>query len=132
MRAHILAPGLAIALIIAQTGSAALAQSAPADPPSAHNMQDDQQSWIRDPHMHAFYDLTVRAFARGPDKVDEGRFHDDAMALFRDFAVSRHIPPAAMEDHLKLIPGQVVQIARDDPKVLQSYDAFVAAVFGPQ
>ena len=128
MRAHV----LVFALIAALTGAAALAQSTPADPTARNTMQGDQQSWIRDPHMHAFFDLTVKAFANGPDKVDEVRFHDEAMAIFRDFAVSRHVPPAAMEDHLKLIPGQVVRIARDDPKVLQSYDAFVVATFGPQ
>jgi hypothetical protein len=124
MRAHLLTLGLMAAL----TSGAALAHAAPGDPPS-FNMQGDQQSWIKDPHMRAFYDLTVKAFSHGPDKVDEGRFHDDA--IFRDFAVSRHIPPAMMEAHLKLIPAQVVQIARDDPKVLQSYDAFVVATFGP-
>ncbi len=125
----------ALALIAALAYGAASAQPAPTaaavDPPP-HNMQGDQQSWIGDPHIHAFYDLTVRAFAHGADKVDETRFHDDAMAIFRDFAVSRHVPPAAMEEHLKLIPGQIVRIARDDPKVLQSYDAFVVALFGPQ
>jgi hypothetical protein len=125
------APVPAFVLIAALTGGVAFAQPAPAGPPSV-SLQGDQQSWIRDPHMRAFYDLTVRAFAQGPHKVDEVRFHDDAMAIFRDFALSRHVPPAAMEDHLKLIPGQVVHIARDDPKVLQSYEAFVTATFGPQ
>jgi hypothetical protein len=37
-----------------------------------------------------------------------------------------------MQDHLKLIPRQVVQIVKDDPKVIDSYDNFVAATFGPQ
>ena len=120
-----------MALLLGAATSAAAHEPA-AKAPTTVNIQGDQQSWINDPHMHAFYDLTVRAFARGPDKVDEARFHDDAMAIFRDFAVSRHMPPAAMEDHLKLIPGQVVRIARDDPRVLQSYDAFVVATFGPQ
>jgi len=126
MRTRLLA---AFALVAALASGPALA--AP-DSPATSNLQGDQQSWIRDPHMHAFYDLTVKAFAKGPDKVDEARFHDDAMAIFRDFAVSRHMPPAMMEEHLKLIPAQVVKIAREDPKVLQSYDAFVVATFGPQ
>jgi hypothetical protein len=37
-----------------------------------------------------------------------------------------------MVDHLKLIPGQVVKIAREDPEVLKNYDNFTAAIFGPQ
>ena len=37
-----------------------------------------------------------------------------------------------MVDHLKDIPGQMVGIAKDDPKVLDSYDNFVVALMGPQ
>lgn len=112
---------------------AALAHPAASPPtPQAANIQGDQQSWISDPHMHAFYALTVRAFADGPAKVDESAFTQKSYALFRDFGASRGVPPEHMVDHLKLIPGQVVQIAREDPEVLKSYDNFVAAVFGPQ
>ena len=52
--------------------------------------------------------------------------------IFRDFGVSIGWKPDAMQDHLKLIPRQVVQIVREDPHVLDSYDNFVAATFGPQ
>jgi len=37
-----------------------------------------------------------------------------------------------MVDHLKLIPRQVVQIVKEDPHVLDSYQNFVDATFGPQ
>jgi hypothetical protein len=126
---------LVLGLVAAMAAGAAFAhpdpgKSGPA--PASVNMQGDQASWINDPHMHAFYQLSVAAFAHGPDKVDQARFEQDAQVIFRDFAVSRHIDPAMMQDHLKLIPGQVVQIAKEDPKVLQSYDAFVVALFGPQ
>jgi hypothetical protein len=125
-------PFLVLGLLAALSAGPALAQHAP-DPPAAHNnMQGDQSSWINDPHMHAFYDLAVKAFANGPDKVDAARFNQEAMVIFHDFAIARHIDPAKMQDHLKLIPNQIVQIAREDPKVLQSYDAFVVATFGPQ
>jgi hypothetical protein len=40
--------------------------------------------------------------------------------------------PDKMQDHLKLIPRQVAQIAKDDPKTLDSYASFVEAVFGPE
>ena len=112
-------------------GSAAVAQ-APA-PPAAHNLQgNDAEAWINDPHMHAFYEATKAAFAGGPAKVDQAKFETDSREIFRQFALSRGMDPALMQDHLKLIPGQVVQIAKEDPQVLASYDNFVAAVFGPQ
>jgi hypothetical protein len=43
-----------------------------------------------------------------------------------------HMTPEGMVDHLKLIPRQVVQIVKEDPHVLDSYDNFVAATFGPR
>jgi hypothetical protein len=124
----------ALALILALVSSAATATAHPgADVPPAHeNMQGDQSAWINNSHMHAFYDLTVAAFAHGPAAVDRPKFEADAHKIFREFAVSMHMNPAGMEDHLKLIPGQVIQIATDDPKTLASYDNFVVAVFGPQ
>ena len=121
-------------LVLIGAPAAAFAQhgaSAP-QPGATQSMQGDQASWIADPHMHAFYDLTVQAFAAGPAKVDQKAFQEKSFVIFRDFGVSRHVPPDAMVDHLKLIPGQVVQIAKEDPAVLKSYDNFVAAVFGPQ
>jgi len=114
---------------------AAFALPAVAQPPAGTtaNLQgNDQQSWINDPHMHAFYDATVAAFARGPAKVDVNAFEQKSFAIFRDFGAARGVGAAHMQDHLKLIPRQVVQIVREDPKVLDSYANFVAATFGPQ
>jgi hypothetical protein len=124
---------LALLAALALASPAWAQPAAPAAPTaSTTSLQGDQQSWINDPHMHAFYDLTVQAFAAGPAKVDTARFQTQSYALFAAFGASRGMKPAAMVDHLKLIPGQVVQIAREDPEVLKSYPNFVAAVFGPQ
>jgi hypothetical protein len=127
-----LTAALILALVIAGGSTAAVAHPGADAPPAKESLQGDQSSWINNPHMHAFYDLTVAAFAHGVAKVDRARFEADAHRIFRDFAVSRHMNPEDMLDHLKLIPGQVVQIATDDPRTLASYDNFVAAVFGPQ
>lgn len=129
---HRLVVGAAGALAVALAAHAQPAAAAPSDPAPGAGMQGDQQSWIKDPHIHAFYALSVQAFAQGPGKVDEAAFTKKSYALFREFAVSRGASPDAMVEHLKLIPGQVVQIAKEDPEVLKSYDNFVAALFGPQ
>ncbi|WP_309604057.1 hypothetical protein [Phenylobacterium sp.] len=102
--------------------------------PAAASLQggQEQQAWINDPHMHAFYDLSREAFANGPAKVDVDGFEQKAFAIFRDFGPTMGMAPLKMQDHLKLIPRQVVQIVREDPKVLDSYANFVAATFGPQ
>ena len=122
----------ATALALALPAAALAADPAPASPPPSANMQGDQQAWIKDPHIHAFYQLTVAAFANGPDKVDKARFERDAFAIFRDFGRATGVGADAMQEHLKLIPGQVIQIATEDPKVLTSYDNFITAVMGPQ
>ncbi len=102
--------------------------------PSSHaNLQgNDEQAWINDPHMHAWFELTRTAFAGGPAKIDVDGYEQKSFTIFRDFAPRMHMTPEGMVDHLKLIPRQVVQIVKDDPHVLDSYDNFVAATFGPR
>jgi len=129
-----LVPALA-ALAALAFGAPALAQHpAPAAPSgSTAKMQgNDEQAWINDPHMHAFYETTKAAFASGPAKVDADAYEQKCFAIFRDFAPVMHMSPDGMVDHLKLIPRQVVQIVKEDPHVLDNYGNFVAATFGPQ
>src|SRR5258708_3046977 len=73
-----------------------------------------------------------RAFPQGPAKVDVAASEQKSFAIFRDFGASRGMKPDAMQDHLKLIPRQMVQIVKEDPHVLDSYDNFIAAGFGPR
>ncbi|HEY3949939.1 hypothetical protein [Phenylobacterium sp.] len=131
-------PSLALPTIL---GLAALCLAAPAlaqhpAPPtdaSHANLQgNDEQAWINDPHMHAWFETTRKAFAGGPARVDVDGYEQKSFAIFRDFAPVMHMTPEGMVDHLKLIPRQVVQIVKEDPHVLDSYDNFVAATFGPR
>ena len=136
MRPQSIRPALGALLALA-LGTAAFAHP-PAAAPAAtgsttKSLQgDDAQSWINDAHIHAFYDTTVAAFAQGPSKIDVDAYEQKSFAIFREFGASRDMSPAAMQDHLKLIPRQVVGIVKEDPKVLDSYANFVDAVFGPQ
>ena len=128
-----LAGGAALAALILAAPAAAQHPAPAAQPSASANLQGaDAQSWINDPHMHAFFDTTRAAFAAGPAKVDVDGYEKKCFAIFRDFAPAMHMTPAGMVDHLKLIPRQVVQIVKEDPHVLDNYDNFVAATFGPQ
>lgn len=129
---HRLAAAAALAILTFSAPAFAQSPHAAATGPTVKMQGNDEQSWINDPHMHAFYDATVAAFSGGPSKVDVAAFEQRSFAIFRDFGVSRGMKPEAMQDHLKLIPRQVVQIVKDDPKVLDSYKNFVDATFGPQ
>lgn len=95
-------------------------------------MQGGAAEWIKDPHWHTYYDMTKAAFAQGPNKIDVEGYEQKSYALFRDFGASKGMNPAGMQDHLKLIPRQIVQIVKEDPHVLDSYQNFVDAAFGPQ
>ena len=127
-------------LTVGLLAAAALGSTAMAGPPAAapvastaKSLQgNDVQSWINDPHMHAFYDTTVAAFTQGPAKVDVAGYEQKSFAIFRDFGVAKGVGAEHMQDHLKLIPRQVVGIVKEDPKVLDSYANFAAAVFGPE
>lgn len=134
MRHHLagLAAGICLAALAVGTTASAQHPAMPAGHPTTANMQGGAQAWINDPHMHAFYQATRSAFSGGPASVDVDAYEQKAFAIFRDFAPAMHMTPEGMVDHLKLIPRQVVQIVKEDPHVLDSYDNFVAATFGPQ
>src|SRR5262245_44598850 len=124
---------LTAALVAAPLAASAQHPGAPA--PSGGttvNIQGDDDGWRKDPHMRQFYDTVVKAFANGPAKVDAPALEKTSFAIFRDFAISKGMNPDAMQDHLKLIPRQMIQIAREDPGVLKDYDSFVDALFGPK
>ena len=103
----------------------------PAKPASTANMQGDDSAWRNSPYVRAFYDLSV-ATLRGNASVDVGAYEQKSYAIFRDFGVAMGVGPEHMQDHLKLIPRQMVGIVRDDPKVLDSYDNFIVALMGPK
>ena len=120
--------------ILGLAGPAAAQHPAPEGKPapSTANMQGDDSVWRTSPYIHAFYDLTVATYRAGPDKVDVDAYEKKSYAIFRDFGVAMGVGPEHMQDHLKLIPRQVVGIVKDDPKVLDSYDNFVMALMGPK
>ena len=80
--------------------------------------------------MHAYYEETVATFRNGTN-IDVDAYEARSFAIFREFARANGMNEAAMLDHLKLIPRQVVGIVKEDPAVLSSYDAFWAALAGP-
>lgn len=113
---------------------AALAQPTPAPKaaPQTYDMRDDAAGWINDPNVHAFYQMSVDAFAQGADHLDRPAYVQRSREIFHALALAHGMKPEALEDHLKDIPDQMVQIVTRDPHTLDSYDTFVLALFGPQ
>jgi hypothetical protein len=129
--------GLMVAGLLAMAAPEALAQhgQAPQLPPEQGqtlSLQGDQSAWINNPHMREFYTLTKATLGAGAAPLAFEDYRAKSFAIFRAFAVSMGGSPEMMVDHLKDIPGQMVGIVKDDPKVLESYDSFVVALMGPQ
>jgi hypothetical protein len=126
----------AIAIIALTLGSASVPALA-ADPPhgpTTKSLQDgggEHDAFMNNPHMRAFYDLSVATLRDNPAKADVEAYEAKSYVIFRALGVSMGGSAEAMQDHLKLIPRQVVQIVKDDPKVLDSFKNFTLALMGP-
>lgn len=137
MKASLLLRSLVIAAAIAAAGcmhdSAQSSGGAEAAQPTTDDVHIDIQGaaeWKKAPQMHAYYDMTVATFKNATD-IDVDAYEARSFAIFREFARASGASEAGMVDHLKLIPRQVVDIVKEDPAVLKSYDAFWAALAGP-
>jgi hypothetical protein len=113
-------------------GESEAAKAPPASQGETVSLQGDQSAWINNPHMRGFYDLTKATLGANAEAVNVDAYRDASYVIFRAFAASMGTSPDGMVEHLKDIPRQMVNIVRDDPKVLDSYDSFVVALMGPQ
>ena len=123
---------------LAALGAAILCMAAPpaiaqeSSPPQTWSARDEQAPWDNDPAFHAFYQATVDAFAKGPEAVDRAAYESRSREIFSAFAVANNMPVEGVLDHLKAIPGEMIENARRDPQILASYDAFMEALRGPR
>lgn len=130
--------GLALVSTLAASasGGSALGQghgsAAPSGSVTRSLQGGDNAAWTDNPHMRAFYAAVVAAVGKDPKKTDVPALEAKSRQIFAEFAVSMGADPKGMQDHLKLIPGQIVRIAQEDPHVLDSYETFTEALMGPK
>jgi hypothetical protein len=94
-----------------------------------HAQGGEHAEFFQNPHMHAFYELSV-AMLREPS-VDVAAYEQRSYEIFRALATSLGWHPEGLVDHLKNIPREVVGIVKDDAKVLDSFESFLVALRGP-
>ena len=127
---------LSAAAVMALLATAGCMHTSPHSPDSEQAAQpttvDIQGAgeWKRSPHLRAYYEETVKTFAKGMD-IDVDAYEARSFAIFREFARANGMNEEGMLDHLKLIPRQIVGIVKENPAVLNDYDAFWAALAGP-
>ena len=121
------------AAVLGLAGPALAQHEAGGGQTTAHRLGAESDRWKADPHMHQFYDLTKATLGGGGGgAVDVSAYEQKSFAIFRDFGASHGMKPEAMQDHLKLIPRQMVEIVKADPHTLDSYESFSDALFGPK
>jgi hypothetical protein len=81
--------------------------------------------------MMRFYELTRESFRNGWQRVDFPTYQEKSFVIFREFGRSMGGDPEKMLDHLKAIPGQMLQIVADDPHALDTPQTFRTAMMGP-
>lgn len=82
------------------------------------------------PFYDNLYALTVEVFADGASKVMADDYAEQVFTLVRSSAEFEG-NAAAFIDHIKDIPGQLLEIIREDPEVLASCANFSVALVGP-
>lgn len=95
------------------------------------DIQGDPRAFMNNRHVRAFYALSVETLGKGTKDVDVAAYEQKSYAIFRAFGAEFGPSPEGMQDHLKLIPRQVVKIVAEDPHVLDSFETFTVALVGP-
>jgi len=123
--------GVAIAALALAFTASAGAQPALAQPAALNMQATGPESDFFNGLIRDYYKLTLTEFARGASKVDAAAFEQKSYALFRSYATAHGASADGLQNHLKAIPRQVVQIVKEDPKVLDSQQNFTVALMGP-
>jgi hypothetical protein len=123
-------PIIAVGLALAALAPAALAQPQSSAPASVNMQATQAQQAFFDGLMTEYFNLSVTEL-KGREKVDAADYEKKSYALFRAYATAHGASPDALQNHLKAIPRQVVQIVKEDPKVLDSRQNFSNALVGP-
>jgi hypothetical protein len=125
-----LAAGIAATAAASVLVATAWAQHGPTPGPTTKSLQEHPVS-ADDARLRVFYGLLVDARAKGAEKVDAG-LEKKVREMARQFPTGHGLGAQAWEDHVVEMPGQMLAIGRQDPKVFQSYENFVTGLRGPQ
>lgn len=94
------------------------------------SMRENDFALCGQPFYDNLYALTVKIFVDGASNVSSDDYAEQVFALVRSSAEFAGNADAFV-DHIKDIPGQLVQIILEDPEVLASCANFSVALVGP-
>ncbi len=110
----------------------ATTQAPPEDEGLTFSMaQNDDFYLCNDPFFEGIYEVIVETYADGVDNVTEEGLSGAIFGFIRNWT------PLSVEEregwvaHIQLIPGQLIEIVREDPAVVANCDNFSVAILGP-
>ncbi|MBL4581750.1 MAG: hypothetical protein JKY29_08030 [Gammaproteobacteria bacterium] len=100
------------------------------DAPATVSMRQNDFALCGQPFYDDVYALTVEIFAEGAENVNLEYYQEQVFALVRS-SEKFGDDAEAFVVHIKDIPGQLLEIIREDPQVLASCANFSVALVGP-
>jgi hypothetical protein len=107
----------------------ALAQHAPPPNGPTVSLQGPPGSFTADGHMKKAYEILLEAHKQG-DKADLEAMEAKIRVLAAEMAGGK--ASKEMEDHVLGVAHQALALGASNPKMFDSYEAFIAAMMGPQ
>ena len=113
-----------------QSGSQFLEMHRISDGPTTVSMRQNDFALCGQPFYDDVYALTVEIFAEGVENVELEHYQEQVFGLVRSSEEFGDDPEAFVQ-HIKDIPGQLIEIIREDSEVLASCANFSVALVGP-
>ena len=113
-----------------QSGNQFLEMHRISDAPATVSMRQNDFALCGQPFYDDVYALTVEIFAEGVENVELEHYREQVYGLVRSSEEFRDDPEAFVQ-HIKDIPGQLIEIIREDSEVLASCANFSVALVGP-
>ena len=98
--------------------------------PATVSMRQNDFALCGQPFYDDVYALTVEIFAEGAENVNLDTYQEQVFALVR-FSEEYGSDAEAFVEHIKDIPGQLIEIILEDPQVLASCVNFSVGLVGP-
>jgi len=122
---------ITLAAAAAALATPAFAQHAPPSGDKAVSLQGPQGAFAAEQVMKPFYEILLEAHKQG-DKADLTAMEAKIKAMIPAAFNGGKPVSKAMEDHVLGVAHQALAMGVSNPKMFESYKAFMATMLGPQ
>ena len=101
------------------------------EPATFSMAQNDDFYLCNDPFFLGIYEVITETYTIGIENVTVELLEENIFGFIRSWPGYSPEEAEGWVDHIKLIPGQFVEIAREDSAVIDNCDNFSVAMVGP-